>query len=66
MTPGDAPEYGVCDGQRVGIEVTGERGGVYREVVIRVTESSALELHLDTEEANAMGIHLLSIVKIIK
>jgi propanediol utilization protein len=66
MTPKDALEYGVYDGQCVSIEVLGERGGVYREVMIRVTESSALDLHLDTEEANAMGIHSLSIIKLVK
>jgi propanediol utilization protein len=66
MTPSDALEYGVSDGQCAGIEVVGERGGVFREVIIRVTDSSALDLHLDTEEANAMGIHSLSIITLIK
>jgi propanediol utilization protein len=66
MTPADAQSYGVCDGQSVGIEVIGERGGVYREVIIRVSNSSALDCHVDAEEANAMGIDLLSTVKIVQ
>lgn len=56
MAPADAQAYGVQDGQIVKIRVGGLRGGVYDNVAIRVTTSSKLECHLDTEEANAMGV----------
>lgn len=56
MAPADAQAYGVQDGQIVKIRVGGLRGGIYDNVAIRVTTSSKLECHLDTEEANAMGI----------
>lgn len=56
MAPADAQDYGVQDGQIVKIRVGGLRGGIYDNVAIRVTTSSKLECHLDTEEANAMGV----------
>lgn len=56
MAPADAQAYGVQDGQIVKIRVGGLRGGIYDNVAIRVTTSSKLECHLDTEEANAMGV----------
>lgn len=56
MAPADAQTYGVQDGQIVKIRVGGLRGGIYDNVAIRVTTSSKLECHLDTEEANAIGV----------
>lgn len=56
MAPADAQAYGVQDRQIVKIRVGGLRGGIYDNVAIRVTTSSKLECHLDTEEANAMGV----------
>jgi len=66
MTPEDAKRFGVQDGQIVSIEVKGLRGGIYGNVAIRATEASALECHLDMEEANAMNIDSRTKVKIIK
>lgn len=57
MTPADAKNFGVVDGQRVSIEAEGERGGRLSNVVIRVTETSKLDCHLDIEEANALGLN---------
>ncbi|MEE0434271.1 MAG: phosphate propanoyltransferase [Peptococcaceae bacterium] len=66
MTPQDAQTYGVQDGQIVSIDVDGLRGGRYHNVAIRVTNSSKLECHLDTEEANAMGVSSSTTVSIVK
>lgn len=66
MTPADADVFGVSDGQAVQIEVTGSRGGIFGNVVIRVTDTSALECHIDAEEANAMDINSLTKIKIVK
>ena len=66
MHPDDAARFGVHDGQSVSIETDGLRGGVYRNVLIRVTPESALECHVDTEEANAMGIGCSAAVTLIK
>lgn len=66
MSPADALKFGVHDGETVKIETEGIRGGIFNNVAIRVTETSALECHLDTEEANAMGLSGSSKVTIVK
>lgn len=66
MHPTDAEFYGVRDGQLVSIQLDGVRGGVFYNVSIRVSNESALEFHVDTEEANAMSITSSSIVEITK
>ena len=54
------------DGQVGSLKVSGERGGILGNVVIRVTTTSALECHIDTEEANAMDLKNGSKITIIK
>ncbi|AOY74590.1 phosphate propanoyltransferase [Clostridium formicaceticum] len=66
MNSEDAKRLGVQDGQIVSIEVDGARGGIYSNVAIRANDGSALEFHVDTEEANAMHINALSKIRIIK
>lgn len=66
MTSEDAIHFGVYDGQVVGIEVVGDRGGIFNNVLIRANSTSATECHLDTDEANAMNITPKSRVRIIK
>ncbi|MDO4280376.1 MAG: phosphate propanoyltransferase [Peptococcaceae bacterium] len=66
MNPADAQALGVHDGQIVKIAVEGARGGVYNNVAIRVTNTSQLECHLDTEEANAMGVTAQTSVTIVQ
>lgn len=66
MTLDEAKCFGVHDGMIVDVEFIGQRGGVYKNVAIRANNSSALECHLDVEEANAMNMNSLSKVKIIK
>ena len=66
MTPQDAVNYGVHDGQIVDIEIEGPRGGVYENVAVRANDASALECHVDTEEANAMNINSSTKIKIKK
>lgn len=66
MTLEDAAAYGVHDGQIVDIEIEGPRGGIYTNVIVRANNTSALECHLDTEEANAMNINSSTKIKIKK
>ena len=57
MTPSDAAEFGVKNGEIVGVRVkTEERSLIFEDVVIRVREDFALTMHIDTDEANAAGI----------
>ncbi len=66
MTPEDAKNLGVCDGDTVCIKFDDLRGGIYSNVAIRANDASKLECHLDIEEANAMGISSKSKVTIVK
>lgn len=66
MLPEDAQRLGVKDGDVVSILVEGPRGGTFGNVAIRANNASALECHIDTEEANAMSVNSLSKIKIIK
>ena len=56
MSPAEAKPFGVRDGQRVAVESTGPRGVVFKDVLVRVKPDFRLELHLDTDEANAAGL----------
>lgn len=56
MSPKDAMEAGVENGQEVSIQVDNERGTTFNHVKIRVDESFTLEMHIDTDEANAAKI----------
>lgn len=56
MLPSDAEKYWVQNNQIVQIKCGWERWLIFDEVVVRVTETSALDTHIDTEEANAAWI----------
>lgn len=66
MTCDEAAKRGLHDGQVVSIAFGGERGGRLDNVVVRANNTSALDCHIDTEEANAFGIKNGSVVEIIK
>lgn len=53
MLPEDAEHYWVQNNQIVRIKCEWERWLIFDEVVIRVTDTSKLDTHIDTEEANA-------------
>ena len=56
MTPADAAEFGVTDKQVVRVKIDGTgRAAVLDDVVVRVSESFALAMHIDTDESNAAG-----------
>lgn len=56
MAPKDAMAAGVTDGQTVSVKADNERGTVFNHVQIRVDDSFTLEMHIDTDEANAAKI----------
>jgi len=65
MTPKDAEHYQVKNGDRVKVEVSGEHGVIYKDVVIRVSQKSKLAFHLDTDEANAANIKGSGLARIL-
>lgn len=56
MTPKDAEEFGVENGQVVSVKVdSAERSLIFGDVVVRVRDDFALAMHIDTDESNAAG-----------
>ncbi len=56
MSEDDAAAFGVKDKDIVKVRADGERAVVFENVLVRVRQDFVLELHLDTDEANAAGI----------
>ena len=65
MSPKDAMAAGVHDGDVVSVKADNERGTVFNHVQIRVDDSFTLEMHIDTDEANAAKIATGQTVTII-
>lgn len=54
MTTDDAREFGVSDKQIVSVKIESNgRSTVFGDVVVRVSDSYALAMHIDTDESNA-------------
>ena len=54
MTTADAQKYGITDKQIVSVKIeTDGRTLTFGDVVARVSDSYALAMHIDTDEANA-------------
>ena len=66
MSPKDAQAAGVKDGDIVSVKADNERGTIFNQVKIRVDDSFTLEMHIDTDEANAAKIATGNTVTIIK
>lgn len=57
MTKADGEKYGIVDKQIVSVKIpTADRSLIFEDVVARVSDSYALAMHLDTDEANAAAI----------
>lgn len=56
MSPGDAEHFGVKDKDLVKVEVGDKsRSATLNGVLVRVSDGYVLEMHLDVDEANAVG-----------
>ena len=66
MSLADAKMAGLADGDYVSVAVDNERGTTFDKVKIRVDESFTLEMHIDTDEANAAEISTGNKVKIVR
>ncbi|WP_442886023.1 phosphate propanoyltransferase [Desulfotomaculum sp. 1211_IL3151] len=56
MHTSDAAKFNLKDGARVSIKANGPRPVTFGFVLVRVSEKFCLEFHLDTDEANAVGL----------
>ena len=66
MAPADAQRFGVSDGDTVTVDANGERRTRFYDVQVRVSDAFCLEMHVDTDDANAVGLSGKSTVKIVK
>ena len=65
MAPKDAMAAGVHVGDIVSVKADNERGTIFNNVQIRVDDSFTLEMHIDTDEANAAQIKSGDTVRIV-
>lgn len=60
-----AKVYGVKDGDFVNVETAGDKGIILKNVLIRVSKLAAIEIHIDTDEANSAELKNNELVKIM-
>lgn len=67
-TTKDAEEMGIENGQIVSVEIPTANGRnlTFGDVVVRVSDSYALAMHIDTDEANAAGMSPNTMGTVIK
>ena len=58
MSPAEAARYRVKQGDEMKLRVGGPATVVFERVVARVDPASRLNVHMDTDEANACALHL--------
>jgi putative phosphotransacetylase len=51
----DAAKWGIVDKQLLTVKIDGERALILEGVIARVSDQYALDMHIDTDEANAAG-----------
>lgn len=65
MHTSDAEAFGVVDKQKVKVKTNGERSVVFENVLVRVHETFALEMHVDVDEGNAAALKNGDMVELI-
>ena len=67
MTPADAATFGVKDGNYIDVDAfSGSKKTRWFDVQIRVSDKFHLEMHVDTDDANAAGLKNGSVVTVVK
>ena len=66
MHTSDGQRFGVRDGDYVTVDVNGKKRTRWYDVQVRVSDAFALEMHVDTDDANAAGIGNGCKVKLVK
>ena len=66
MSPADGEAFGVKDGDTVTIDIDGPRRTRFFDVQVRVSDAFRLEMHIDTDDANAAGIGNGAQVRIVR
>ena len=66
MSPEDGARFGLKDNDYVTVDAFGERRTRFFDVQVRVDPNFRLEMHLDTDDANAAGLANGAKVAIVK
>ena len=66
ITPALVNEYNLNGVEKVSVKVENEKSGIIGDVYLKVSENYALELHLDTDDANAFMLKTGDELEIIK
>lgn len=66
MSLEEGAAFGVKEGEYCDVELYGERKSLFYDVQIRVHKDFRLEMHIDTDDANAAGVGNGAMVKLIK
>ncbi len=66
MSPAEAAYFGVAKGDRMKLRVGGEAGVTFDNVHVRIDPTAKLNVHMDTDEANACGLHLTKDIELFK
>jgi putative phosphotransacetylase len=53
----DAARWGITDKQMLKVRIGGDRGVVFEQVLARVSDQFALDMHIDTDEGNAANVN---------
>ena len=64
--PADAAYYGVKDGDRINLRIKSTCSAVLEDLLVRLAPSSKLEVHLDTDEGNAVDLTKATKVELFK
>jgi propanediol utilization protein len=66
MGPSDAAYYGVRDGDRLHLRIKSDCGAVLEDLLVRLAPSAKLEVHIDTDEGNAVHLGRATRVELFK
>ncbi len=65
ISPQQAADYGLADGQKVKLRTQTTRTVVFEDVVVRSGAGHELEVHLDMDEANSAGLKNGDLLEIV-
>jgi putative phosphotransacetylase len=66
MGPADAERYRVKQGDVMKLRIGGDASVTFNRVHVRVDPHSRLDVHMDTDEANACGLRLATEIELLK
>lgn len=66
MSPEEAKDYGLRDGDVVSLRVEGARPALLESLIVRSGEAHRLEAHIDTDEANACALRDGQLCRVIR